>query len=391
MFAAVIFVTGFPLAFYAARYNIDLDLITRGSGFGYYGSVVTNVIFATFTFIFFALEGSIMAQGLELGLGIPLWAGYAASTIMMFPLVIYGMKPLAKLQVWTTPLWLVLFVTPIVYLLLSHPESVETFFAYQGETGDGAPSFGAMMLAAGVCLSLMAQIAEQIDYLRFMPPRTQENSRRWWRAVILAGPGWVIFGAIKQIVGLFVAVYIIANACRPRTWPTSRCTSSSRSTRQFLPGWVALTLAVILVVISQIKINVTNAYSGSLAWTNSFTRVTKHYPGRLVFLLFNLPIALVLMEPNMFSVLNTILGFYANCAMAWVVTVAADIVINKYLLKISPHVPEFRRGMLYAINPVGFGSMIVAAGLSIVVFFGAFGSWPSSRSRRWSRSGWPWC
>ena len=75
MFAVVIFLTGFPLAYYAARYNLDLDLITRGSGFGYYGSVVTNVIFATFTFIFFALEGSIMAQGLELGLGMPLWLG----------------------------------------------------------------------------------------------------------------------------------------------------------------------------------------------------------------------------------------------------------------------------------------------------------------------------
>ena len=144
---------------------------------------------------------------------------------------------------------------------------------------------------------------------------------------------------------------------------------------QFLPGWAAMTLAVILVVISQIKINVTNAYSGSLAWTNSFTRLTKHYPGRLVFVLFNLAVALLLMELNMFSVLNTILGFYANCAMAWVVTVAADIVINKGLLKISPTVPEFRRGMLYAINPVGFVSVILSAGLSILVFFGAFGPW----------------
>ena len=60
--------------------------------------------------------------------------------------------------------------------------------------------------------------------------------------------------------------------------------------------WLAMTLAVVLVVISQIKINVTNAYSGSLAWTNSFTRVTKRYPGRLVFLGFNLLVALVLME-----------------------------------------------------------------------------------------------
>lgn len=57
VFAVVIFLTSFPLAYYAARYNLDLDLITRGAGFGYYGSVVTNVIFATFTFIFFCARG----------------------------------------------------------------------------------------------------------------------------------------------------------------------------------------------------------------------------------------------------------------------------------------------------------------------------------------------
>lgn len=76
----------------------------------------------------------------------------------------------------------------------------------------------------------------------------------------------------------------------------------------------------------------------------------------------------------MFDFLNTILGFYANCAMAWVVTVATDIAVNKYLLKLSPKAPEFRRGMLYAINPVGFVSMLLSAGISIAVFFGAFGA-----------------
>lgn len=373
--AVIIFATGFPLAYYAARYNIDLDLITRGSGFGYYGSVVTNVIFATFTFIFFALEGSIMAQGLELGLGIPQWIGYAVSTLIVIPLVVYGMSTLAKLQVWTTPLWLLLMVIPVGYLVLSHPESVDNFFAFTGATGDGGPNLASVMLAAGVCLSLMAQIAEQIDYLRFMPPRTAANRGAWWRAVILAGPGWVIFGAIKQIVGMFIAIYLIASLD-----PAASATANE-PVHQFLgvyeemmPGWLAMTLAVVLVVISQIKINVTNAYSGSLAWTNSFTRVTKTYPGRMVFVVVNLAIALVLMEANMFAFLNTILGFYANCAMAWVVTVASDITINKYILKISPRAAEFRRGMLYAVNPVGFVSMLVSAGVSIAVFFGAFGA-----------------
>ena len=372
IFAVVIFATGLPLAYYAARYNVDLDLITRGSGFGYYGSVVTNVIFASFTFIFFALEGSIMAQGLELGLHIPVAAGYAVSTLVIFPLVIYGMKVLSTLQVWTTPLWLILMVLPFVYLVVSHPDSVSTFFDYRGQSNSGT-DLGSMLLAAGVCLSLIAQIAEQIDYLRFMPPKTPENSRRWWTAMLLAGPGWVIFGAIKQVIGLFLAVYIIANVTGGGSVANEPVHQFLEIYRGFLPGWLAMTLAVVLVVISQVKINVTNAYSGSLAWTNSYTRLTRHYPGRLVFPAFNLVIALVLMEANMFDFLNTILGFYANCGMAWIVVVASDIVFNKYLLKLSPKQPEFRRGMLYAINPVGFVSMAVAAGVSILVFFGGLG------------------
>jgi len=184
----------------------------------------------------------------------------------------------------------------------------------------------------------------------------------------------VIFGALKQVIGLFLAVYLIANVADSSSIANQPVHQFLEIYRGFLPGWLAMTLAVVLVVISQVKINVTNAYSGSLAWTNSYTRLTRHYPGRLVFLGFNLVIALVLMEANMFDFLNTILGFYANCGMAWIVVVASDIVFNKYLLGLSPKAPEFRRGMLYAVNPVGFVSMAAAAGVSIVVFFGGLGA-----------------
>ncbi|WP_174562501.1 purine-cytosine permease family protein [Nocardia acidivorans] len=372
IFALVIMLTGFPLAYYAARYNIDLDLITRGSGFGYKGSIVTNVVFASFTFIFFALEGSIMAQGLKLGLHVPLPLGYLASTLLIFPLVIYGMKTLTKLQVWTTPLWLVLMVLPFVFLLVRHPDSVGAFLSYGGKDGQGVSLTGAL-LAAGVCLSLIAQIAEQIDYLRFMPPKTPENTRSWWGWMLLAGPGWVLFGAIKQVVGLFLAVYLIANLPGAQDIANQPVRQFLEIYRDMMPAWLAMTLAVVLVVISQIKINVTNAYSGSLAWTNSFTRITKNYPGRLVFLGLNLLIALILMEADMFNFLNNILGFYANCGIAWIVTVATDIAVNKYLLKISPKQPEFRRGMLYDYNPVGLIGFGLSAVLSIMTFFGLFG------------------
>ncbi|HJF11399.1 purine-cytosine permease family protein, partial [Corynebacterium falsenii] len=370
--AVLIFISSFPLAYYAARYNVDLDLISRGSGFGYLGSILTNLIFVSFTFILFATEGAIMAQGLKLGFGLPLWAGYLVSSLMIIPLVMYGMKILAKLQSWTNPLWLIMMGLPLAFLLIKKPDSVSTFMAYSGENGEGV-NFASMMLAAGVCLSLTAQIAENIDYLRFMPPKTPENKRSWWTAVILGGPGWVFLGAAKQIIGVFLAVYIIANLNQSTDMAMEPVNQFLSMYKEMMPGWLAVALAVFLVVVSQIKINVTNAYSGSLAWTNIYSRTFKRYPGRITFVVLNVGIALALMEFNMFQVLGFVLSFYSNFAIAWIFTVAADIVFNKYLLKLSPLEPEFRRGMLYNVNPVGVVSVLAAGGISVAMFFGAFG------------------
>ena len=50
------------MAYHASTANVDIDLLTRGAGFGYAGSTVTSLIYASFTFIFFALESAILAQ-----------------------------------------------------------------------------------------------------------------------------------------------------------------------------------------------------------------------------------------------------------------------------------------------------------------------------------------
>ncbi len=76
----------------------------------------------------------------------------------------------------------------------------------------------------------------------------------------------------------------------------------------------------------------------------------------------------------MFSALSWILGFYSNFAIARVVVVATDITFNKGLLKLAPAQPEYRRGMIYNVNPVGVVSFGLAAGLSICAFFGLLGA-----------------
>lgn len=371
--SVTIFVIGLPIAYYAARYNVDVDLIARGSGFGYQGSIITTIIFAGFTCIFFALEGAIMAQGLYAATGIPLPVGYLISTVIVIPIVIYGMRALQRFQNWTTPLWLVLALVPMLWIVVIEPEMVEIFLDFDG-AGGGGVSVGAVVASAAVCFALTPQLAEQLDYLRFMPARTKENRHRWWGSTLLAGPGWVIISGIKQVLGVFLAVYVLARI-DPDLGPRA-----AEPVLQFLalygalmPDWLALVLALLLIVTAQVKINVTNGYSGSLAWLNAYSRITRRYPGRSVFVLIHLAGAYGLMMLDVFSLMYLVLSLYANVVMAWLVTVSVDIVVNKHLLGLSPKLPEFRRGMLWNWNPVGLVSVGLSSTLSLAVFAGILG------------------
>jgi len=122
------------------------------------------------------------------------------------------------------------------------------------------------------------------------------------------------------------------------------------------------------VILSQLKINVTNAYAGSIAWSNFFSRLTHSHPGRVVWLVFNVAIALMLMELGVFGALEHILGLYSHVALAWIGALTADLVVNKPL-GLSPRGIEFRRAHLYDINPVGMAAM----GGAVVIAFVAHG------------------
>src|SRR3954447_14667854 len=369
--ALIIFVTGIPIARACAKYSVDMDLLTRGTGFGYFGSTLTSLIYASFTFIFFALEGSIMAQAVRLWTGLPLPIGYLVTSLIIIPLVIYGMKALARLHMWTQPVWLVLLLLPFVAVMVNSPGALSAFVGFPGADGEhGSFTWTGFGLGMGVALSLIAQIGEQADYLRFMPPRTAANKRSWDVAVLAAGPGWVILGAIKQLGGaLFAAAALGAGATIAEAQePIFQYVAA---VRPWL-GDATVTVAAIFVILSQIKINTTNAYSGSLSWSNFFSRITHRHPGRVWYVFLNVAIAIVLMELNMFGFLNTILGFYSNVGIAWIAAVCADLVINKRL-GWSPSYIEFKRAYLYSVNPVGFGAMTVASVVSIAAFFGAFG------------------
>ena len=132
-------------------------------------------------------------------------------------------------------------------------------------------------------------------------------------------------------------------------------------------------LMAAFVVVSQLKINVMNAYAGSLAWSNFFSRLTHSHPGRVVWLMFNVAIALLLMELGIYKLLEETLGLFSIIAMAWLCTISADLFINKPLGLAPPNI-EFKRAHLYDINPVGTGAMTASALIALTAHFGVFGA-----------------
>jgi signal transduction histidine kinase/purine-cytosine permease-like protein len=368
----VIFLAGLPISVYAARHGVDMDLLTRGAGFGYIGSTITSLLYASFTFIFFALEAAVMAYALELVFDIPLAWGYVVCSAVVLPLVTHGVTVISRLQVWTQPLWALMLVTPYVFVFRENPGVLDALAGYGGERGLTAfdpLAFGAAMT---VGIALITQMGEQADYLRFMPEQTPQNRWRWWAGVVAGGPGWVVPGVLKMLGGALLAFLAIGHMV-----PVERAVDPNQmylaAYEYVFPhyGWAVAATAV-FVVVSQLKINVTNAYAGSLAWSNFFSRVTHSHPGRVVWVVFNTGIALMLMELDVFQALGHVLGLYANLAISWVMAVVADLVINKPL-GLSPKGIEFRRAYLCDINPVGVGAMGIASAVSVAAHLGVFG------------------
>jgi signal transduction histidine kinase/CheY-like chemotaxis protein/purine-cytosine permease-like protein len=371
----LIFLTGLPIAYYAATYGVDIDLLTRGAGFGYIGSTVTSLIYASFTFLFFAIEAAIMSLALELWFHVPLFLGYLVSSVVVIPLVTHGITFISRLQLWTQPIWLVLHILPFVFIAMSDAGSFEGWTHYGGRAGAEGQSFNLLLFGAAstVVFSLIAQIGEQVDFLRFLPPRSAGRPVAWWTAFLAAGPGWIVPGLLKLLAGSFLAYLAVRHfvPVEKASEPTQMYLVAFQSVFSSPP--LALAFTCTFVIISQIKINVTNAYAGSIAWSNFFSRLTHSHPGRVVWLVFNVAIALLLMELGIFRVLEHILGLYSIVAVAWVGALVADLVVNKPL-GLSPPFIEFKRAHLYDINPVGVGAMILATAAGILGLSGVLGA-----------------
>ncbi|KFI25932.1 hybrid sensor histidine kinase/response regulator [Paenirhodobacter enshiensis] len=367
------FALGLPVVYHAAKAGVDIDLLSRGAGFGYLGSTITSLIYASFTFVLFSIEASIMSVALTMVWGIPLWLAHMISALVVIPFAAFGVRIISRMQIATQPVWLILQIAPLVYIAVAGHAEIPGWIGFSGHwQGPGAISLLGFGAAFSILLSLLPQIGEQVDYLRFLPPETRHNRARWWAAMLISGPGWVWIGGLKILLGSFLT-YLALNAglSEDRAVQPAEIYNLAFLNLLHSPG-VALALTGVFVVVCQVKIDVTNAYAGSIAWSNFFSRLTHSHPGRVVWVVFNVLLALLLMETGVFSIIEGMLSLYANLAVGWMGALVADLMVNKPL-GLSPKRIEFKRAHLYDINPVGTGAMALSVAVSTACFFGLFG------------------
>jgi len=323
----------------ASATGLGADLMSRSSGFGYYGSAVTSLIYTLTFLMFFAFEGSIMANAIHTQWpSIPKAAIYVFTGVVIIPLTWYGMRLMNVLMWVTLPIYAVFLVITIVEA--AHTGRTVDFWSYvpaHTATPEAGPALLQVLAAA---LAVLSQVTISADMGRFIPPQRRTS-------------GALIVGFFSQIL-TFVGCGILGG------WLTLRFGVSDPGAYlpQIMGAW-----GVLFVIITQIRINVTNIYSGSIIYSTLFTRIFRFSPGRHWWVVLTTALGTALMFGDIYSRLNQVLTFEAVFIIAWVMAVVADMFVIKRWLKLVPDDSPYERHELRRYNPVG----LIAVGIALVV------------------------
>lgn len=348
-------ILGTVIAYLSAKSGMNVNLLSRGGGFGYIGASLTSFIYATNFIMYCAFEGLILVAAVHTFFpSLPEWALIIFFGTIVIPLNWFGIKQLDKLQKWSLPIFGIFLIITIIVSIFTPSVYEGTFWTY---LPDGVQVGGqALLLCIGMqhgIMGLTALLAS--DYARFLKPKDIKI-------------GSVAIGFIPQIFcfGVMGGLGI---------WFGVRLGEPN-------PGVYIVQLlsigGVLFTMLTQIRINVTNIYSGSLSLSNFFENVFKFTPGRRFWVVVTGVSAIALMLGGIVDHLDTAMTFQGVFLLAWAAILVTDAIIVKKLLKIGPGYYEARQEYLYKWNPVGVVSLLISSGLGTIAALGHMGSFLQS-------------
>ena len=342
--AVIIGYAGWILTSFACKSGLDSDLMSIVAGFGRVGSGLTSAIYSCNFLVLFALEDGIVASAVKARWPhVPssiLFIGVGVTVLILSWRGVWSISGAMKV---TLPFFLVLFVIACMHAGQRSPHT--SFWSYTGSTSLNATAW-LSVLAALLAFIVNATVAADVG--RFLKPERRKT-------------GAFLFGVVLQMASFGGATLLgawLAHQLGGNTNPGAYLVT-------LLGGW-----GVITVLLSQVRINMINAYSGSLSLSNFGARGLRIRPGRHVWMMVLVVGATLLAMTNIYEHILGVLTFEAVFVMAWVSTLVSYI-LTYDLEKEDTAVENLADAPI--INVVGVGTVLFTLAVATPLAFGAAG------------------
>jgi purine-cytosine permease-like protein len=346
----------------ASREGLSQNLLSRGLGFGSRGSAVTSFIYAVNYIYYFLFEGTIVTHAIADYFHIPIDSAagigvFALVGLVTLLLVWRGMHAMSFLQSWGFPLFVLLLGWGLYEMATGHDPVGPSGWQATGPTG-AAAMWGALSLANG---QMIFQGLMATDYGRF----AARNIRYRGTASIMLGELVPMFAVI--FLGVFIGATLLGEL------------GPDGQSRAQDPGFMFVYLmggaGVVFAVLTQIRINVMNLYSGSIALSSGFDVAARFRPGRQYWMFLVWVLGVVFYAFNVIDHLGTFLAITGVLTNTWVLIILADYFVCRRALGLGRAEDiEYREHEVRAWNPCGLVSLGVAV---LVGALGVVGVYPA--------------
>lgn len=328
--------------------GINADLMSRSS-FGYLGSSFIALLYAVVCCFYFAAEGSVMAHALHESVpAVPYW-GWAVLTCASFIILgLFGMVLLTKLQWATLVLYFIGLVIAFWALVDGWDEriSLEKLASWTSiPAPDGRFDVWSVLETTSGYIGVLGAILAVflMDTGRFMKREARNGG----------GAVFVLVNVLFPVLIMYcVGIQMLAASGQPD------------------PGVTLVRLlgpfGLVVVLVTQIRINVLNMYGGTLGLANFASRMFGFVPGRQFWVIpFLISGAVVIMTPfrENFGLVSIYISIFL---CAWVSTIIGERVLVRSRHQL-PSWSEVRRSYLADYNVIGLVSMWVPVAIACVM------------------------
>lgn len=332
----------------ASREGLTAELLTRGTGFGAVGSVLTTMIYAGTFVIYAGTEGQILARSIDQIWDLPDKLWFVIVALIFLPMAWNGISSMTKILTWTVPVYLALLVWAIVSAWNSNGGMPSGMFTAMPEGAVGG-TLGVIAVMSALSGTVGINPFEASDYNRFI--KASEFRRKAFLTVVLPY-ALLFFGAMP--LGMYFT--LITKSIDPSI---------------YFIGLIGLVPGVALAWVSQIRVNLTNIHVSSVAYASASEIVGAKMLGRRFWVLAVTAATIALMWFDVLGNLYIFLQWTGIFLLSWVACVVADIIVVRGLLKLVTGPIEYRTSHIRRYNPVGICALLAGTGTASLIWMSA--------------------